>query len=81
MKKGRVSCPLGQQRSEKVALLGLGLGKSRGKASFLPEAAGLHQFDPLSALEDTALGADGAAGIFEAAMLRHERERERGLAR
>ena len=52
-------------------LLGLRLWQVGRETTFFPQTAGLEKLDAFTALQDTALGADGTAGIFEAAMLRH----------
>ena len=57
-------------------LLGLGLWQVGRQSTVLPESAGLEQLDAFTALQDTALGADGT-GCFEAAMLRHNWKKER----
>ena len=62
--------------SQLALSVGLGLGQADDFAAVFPLAALFEQLDSLEALQDVALGDDGA-GSFYAAVLRHKIRNER----
>ena len=56
----------------RILIRSLGLRQVKDSATFGPLTTCFHQLHALTTLKDAALGAYGAAGILETAMLGHD---------